>query len=87
MTTAALFILLFTCMLLGMPIALALGLSSITTILFFSSDSLASHILPSFFKFTYSKSFHISSLSGKIALIFSPFETRYLASGSYCTQV
>ena len=42
MTTGALFLLLFGCMLLGMPIALALGLSSITTILFFSSDSLAS---------------------------------------------
>ena len=42
MTTAALFILLFGCMLLGMPIALALGLSSIGTILIFSSDSLAS---------------------------------------------
>lgn len=42
MTTAALFIILFTCMLIGMPIALALGLSSITTILFFSNDSLAS---------------------------------------------
>ena len=35
MTTGALFLLLFVCMLLGMPIALALGLSSITTILFF----------------------------------------------------
>ncbi|BDD87192.1 TRAP transporter large permease [Desulfofustis limnaeus] len=42
MTTAALFIILFACMLIGMPIALALGLSSITTILFFSNDSLAS---------------------------------------------
>ncbi len=36
MTTAALFILLFGCMMLGMPIALALGLSSIATILMFS---------------------------------------------------
>lgn len=42
MTTAALFILLFACMLLGMPIAVALGLSSVTTILLFSNDSLAS---------------------------------------------
>jgi len=33
MTTATLFILLFFCMLIGMPIAFALGLSSITTIL------------------------------------------------------
>ncbi len=48
MTTAALFILLFGCMLIGMPIALALGLSSITTILFFSNDSLASIALKLF---------------------------------------
>lgn len=41
MTSAALFILLFFCMFIGMPIALALGLSSVVTILFFSSDSLA----------------------------------------------
>jgi C4-dicarboxylate transporter DctM subunit len=42
MTTAMLFILLFGCMLMGMPIAIALGLSSVTTILLFSNDSLAS---------------------------------------------
>lgn len=42
MTTAILFTLLFGCMVLGMPIAIALGLSSITTILLFSHDSLAS---------------------------------------------
>ncbi len=48
MTTAVLFIILFGCMLLGMPIALALGLSSITTILFFSNDSLSSVALKLF---------------------------------------
>lgn len=48
MTTAGLFILLFGCMLLGMPIALALGLSSIATILMFSNDSLASIALKLF---------------------------------------
>ncbi len=48
MTTAALFILLFGCMLLGTPIALALGLSSIATILMFSDDSLASIALKLF---------------------------------------
>ncbi len=48
MTTAALFLLLFGGMLLGMPIALALGLSSITTILFFSDDSMASVALKLF---------------------------------------
>lgn len=42
MTTAMLFIMLFACMLMGMPIAIALGLSSVTTILLFSNDSLAS---------------------------------------------
>src|SRR3990172_7202891 len=42
MTIAALFILLFAFMLLGMPVAVALGLSSLLTILFFAQDSLAS---------------------------------------------
>ncbi|MBQ0755780.1 MAG: TRAP transporter large permease subunit [Amphritea sp.] len=42
MTIAALFILLFGCMFMGMPIAIALGLSSVATILMFSNDSLAS---------------------------------------------
>ncbi|HSS66040.1 MAG TPA: TRAP transporter large permease [Gammaproteobacteria bacterium] len=42
MTTAALFILLFIFMLIGMPVAVALGLSSLLTILFFGQDSLAS---------------------------------------------
>ena len=42
MTTAALFVMLFSFMLLGMPIAVALGLSSVLTILFFGQDSLAS---------------------------------------------
>jgi C4-dicarboxylate transporter DctM subunit len=41
-TTAFLFVLLFAFMLLGMPIAIALGLSSVLTILFFGQDSLAS---------------------------------------------
>ena len=42
MTTLALFVLLFLFMALGMPIAIALGLSSLLTILFFGQDSLAS---------------------------------------------
>ena len=42
MNTAVLFIMLFVFMLLGMPIAVALGLSSLLTILFFAQDSLAS---------------------------------------------
>lgn len=48
MTTATLFFLLFFCMLLGMPIAMALGLSSIATIMMFSNDSLASVALKLF---------------------------------------
>ncbi len=42
MTTLFLFGLLFILMLIGVPIAIALGLSSVLTILFFSNDSLAS---------------------------------------------
>ncbi len=42
MNTALLFLMLFSFMLVGMPIAIALGLSSILTILFFGQDSLAS---------------------------------------------
>ena len=45
MTTATLFVLLFLLMFMGMPVAVALGLSSITTILLFSNDSLASLVL------------------------------------------
>ncbi|MRI35192.1 C4-dicarboxylate ABC transporter permease [Endozoicomonas sp. OPT23] len=48
MATATLFILLFLCMFLGLPIAISLGLSSIVTILAFSSDSLASVALKMF---------------------------------------
>lgn len=42
MTTAALFVLLLVFMLIGMPVAVALGLSSVLTILFFGQGSLAS---------------------------------------------
>ncbi|WP_135076628.1 TRAP transporter large permease subunit [Terasakiella sp. SH-1] len=48
MTIAFLFAALFGCMFLGMPIAVALGLSSVSTILLFSSDSLASIALKLF---------------------------------------
>lgn len=48
MTTAVLFLILFGCMLMGMPIAIALGLSSVVTILLFSNDSLASVALKLF---------------------------------------
>jgi C4-dicarboxylate transporter, DctM subunit len=48
MTIFALFGLLFFCMFIGMPIAIALGLSSVATILLFSNDSLASIALKLF---------------------------------------
>ncbi|MCC2596781.1 TRAP transporter large permease subunit [Pusillimonas sp. MFBS29] len=48
MTTGALFIMLFVFMFIGMPVAVALGLSSILTILMFGHDSLASLSLKMF---------------------------------------
>lgn len=48
MTTIFLFVLLFVLMALGMPVAVALGLSSLLTILFFAQDSLASMSLKLF---------------------------------------
>lgn len=48
MTTAFLFVALFVFLFLGMPIAIALGLSSLLTILLFQPDSLASLVLKFF---------------------------------------
>ncbi len=48
MTTVALFAMLFVFMLIGMPVAVALGLSSLLTILLFAQDSLASLALKLF---------------------------------------
>src|SRR3546814_10112333 len=48
MTTGALFIMRFVFMFIGMPVAVALGLSSIRTILLFGHDSLASLSLKMF---------------------------------------
>ncbi|MFZ5731990.1 MAG: TRAP transporter large permease [Pseudomonadota bacterium] len=48
MTTIVLFILLFVLLFLGMPIAIALGLSSLTVILLFQPDSIASLVLKFF---------------------------------------
>jgi C4-dicarboxylate transporter DctM subunit len=70
-TTAALFILLFACMLTGMPIAVALGLSSIVTILLFSNDSLASIALKLF-----------QGLSGHYTLLAIPF---FILSSAFLT--
>ena len=79
MTTAALFILLFGCMLLGMPIALALGLSSIATILMFSNDSLASIALKLF-----------EALSEHYTLLAIPFfilSSTFLSTGGVAKRI
>ncbi|WP_457575018.1 TRAP transporter large permease [Desulfolithobacter sp.] len=79
MTTIGLFALLFICMLLGMPIALALGLSSITTILLFSNDSLASIALKLF-----------ESLSEHYTLLAIPFfilSSAFLSTGGVAKRI
>jgi len=79
MTTAALFIILLLCLLTGMPIAFALGLSSITTILIFSSDSLASIALKLF-----------SAESGHYTLLAIPFfilSSTFLSTGGVATRI
>lgn len=79
MTTAVLFILLFVCMLLGMPIAVALGLSSITTILLFSEDSLASIALKLF-----------EALSAHYTLLAIPFfilSSAFLSTGGVAKRI
>lgn len=79
MTTAALFVLLFGCMMLGMPIALALGLSSIATILLFSNDSLASIALKLF-----------ESLSEHYTLLAIPFfilSSTFLSTGGVAKRI
>jgi C4-dicarboxylate transporter DctM subunit len=79
MTTAALFILLFGCMMLGMPIALALGLSSIGTILMFSGDSLASIALKLF-----------EALSEHYTLLAIPFfilSSSFLSTGGVAKRI
>ncbi|MBE0583153.1 MAG: TRAP transporter large permease subunit [Desulfofustis sp.] len=79
MTTAALFTLLFGCMLLGMPIALALGLSSIGTILMFSNDSIASIALKLF-----------EALSKHYTLLAIPFfilSSAFLSTGGVAKRI
>ncbi len=79
MTTIALFVLLFGCMMIGMPIALALGLSSIATILMFSSDSLASIALKLF-----------EALSEHYTLLAIPFfilSSAFLSTGGVAKRI
>ncbi|MBN2705257.1 MAG: TRAP transporter large permease subunit [Deltaproteobacteria bacterium] len=79
MTTAALFFLLFLFLFTGMPIAFALGLSSITTILFFSNDSLASIAL----KLFESQSEHYTLL----AIPFFILSSTFLATGGVANRI
>ncbi|KUG29220.1 trap-type c4-dicarboxylate transport system, large permease component [hydrocarbon metagenome] len=79
MTTVVLFSLLFLCLITGMPIALALGFSSITTILFFSNDSLASIALKYF-----------STLSDHYTLLAIPFfilSSAFLSTGGVANRL
>lgn len=79
MTTAALFVMLFGCMLIGMPVALALGFSSIVTILMFSHDSLASIALKLF-----------ESLSEHYTLLAIPFfilSSSFLSTGGVAKRI
>ncbi len=79
MTTAALFSMLFVFMLTGMPIACALGLSSITTILIFSNDSLASIAL----KLFEAESGHYTLL----AIPFFIFSATFLSTGGVANRL
>ncbi len=69
MTITFLFTLLFVLIFLGMPIAISLGLASITTILLFSNDSLASIAL----KFFESQSGHYTLLAIPFFILSSAF--------------
>jgi C4-dicarboxylate transporter DctM subunit len=79
MTTAALFLILLICLLTGMPIAFALGLSSITTILLFSHDSLASIAL----KLLEAESAHYTLL----AIPFFILSSTFLSTGGVATRI
>ncbi|MGW8313741.1 MAG: TRAP transporter large permease [Desulfuromonadales bacterium] len=79
MTTAALFLILLVCLLTGMPIAFALGLSSITTILLFSNDSLASIAL----KLLEAESAHYTLL----AIPFFILSSTFLSTGGVATRI
>lgn len=79
MTTAALFIMLFGCMLIGMPIAIALGFSSTAAILMFSNDSLASIALKLF-----------SALTEHYTLLAIPFfilSSAFLSTGGVARRI
>jgi C4-dicarboxylate transporter DctM subunit len=79
MTIASLFTILLLCLLTGMPIAFALGLSSITTILLFSHDSLASIAL----KLFASQSEHYTLL----AIPFFILSSSFLSTGGVANRI
>ena len=79
MTTAALFILLLLFLLTGMPIAFALGLSSVTTIIFFSDTSVASMAL----KLFESQSEHYTLL----AIPFFILSSAFLSTGGVANRI
>ncbi|TVM16890.1 C4-dicarboxylate ABC transporter permease [Oceanidesulfovibrio indonesiensis] len=79
MTSAFLFIALFVFLATGMPIAIGLGLASITTILLFSSDSIASVALKLF-----------EALSGHYTLLAIPFfilSSQFLSTGGVARRL
>ncbi|NMH65650.1 TRAP transporter large permease [Shewanella salipaludis] len=79
MTIATLFLTLFICMFLGMPIAIALGFSSMLTIMLFSSDSLASIAL----KLYASSSEHYTLL----AIPFFILSSAFLSTGGVARRI
>lgn len=79
MTTAFLFLLLMATMLLGVPVAIALGFSSALTILLFSSDSLASVAL----KFFENVSEHYTLL----AIPFFILSSAFLSGGGVARRI
>ena len=79
MTTLALFAMLFAFLILGLPVAIALGLSAITTIFFFSNDTLASVALKLF-----------EALSEHYTLLAIPFfilSSAFLSSGGIARRL
>ncbi len=79
MTSIFLFSVLFICMLLGMPVAVALGFSSVTTILLFTNDSFAS-LAQQFY----------SAISSHYTLLAIPFfilSSAFLTTGGVATRI
>ena len=78
MTTAILFILLFTFMLMGIPIAISLGLASVFTILFFGTDSVGSLA---------DKLFHTMHHSTLMAIPFFILASAFLTTGGVARRM